>query len=298
MIYNHRLDTFIKVADEGSFSRAAEAMYISPTAVIKQISKLEAELNVQLFVRTHRGTILTESGKSLYNDVKYLISYCSDSIKRAKKAMLDTDNTIRIGMSLITPSQFLIDLWPKISEECHGIKFKLVPFENTPESAKEILQNLGQNIDVVAGWYDNDFLRSRACAALELSREPVRCAVPVGHRLACKDKLYMEDLYRENLMLNRLVWNSCLNELCDDLIRHHSGEKIIEFEFYDVSVFNQCENDNAVLLTFDAWKNVHPLLKTLPVEWDYVVPFGLLHSPAPAPTVQRFLEVAKTVLKP
>ena len=53
-MYNPQIETFLKVADAGSFSKASEQMYISPTAVIKQINLLENELNLQLFVRTHR----------------------------------------------------------------------------------------------------------------------------------------------------------------------------------------------------------------------------------------------------
>ena len=41
-MYNPQLDTFIHVADAGSFNRAAEESYITPTAVIKQINLLEA----------------------------------------------------------------------------------------------------------------------------------------------------------------------------------------------------------------------------------------------------------------
>ena len=64
-MYNPQLDTFIRVADAGSFNKAAEQAFITPTAVIKQINLLETELDVQLFVRTHRGLKLTEAGKSL-----------------------------------------------------------------------------------------------------------------------------------------------------------------------------------------------------------------------------------------
>lgn len=64
-MYNPQLDTFIKVADVGSFSKATVELYIMPTAVIKQINSLEKELNLQLFVRTHRGITLTPEGKSL-----------------------------------------------------------------------------------------------------------------------------------------------------------------------------------------------------------------------------------------
>ena len=38
LMYNHQLDTFIQVADAGSFSKAAEALFISSTAVMKQIN--------------------------------------------------------------------------------------------------------------------------------------------------------------------------------------------------------------------------------------------------------------------
>lgn len=43
-MYNPLLDTFISIADSGSFSKAAEKLFISPTAVIKQINILENDL--------------------------------------------------------------------------------------------------------------------------------------------------------------------------------------------------------------------------------------------------------------
>lgn len=47
-MYNHQLDTFIQVAEVGSFSKAAAALYITPTAVIKQMNLLEATVGVPL----------------------------------------------------------------------------------------------------------------------------------------------------------------------------------------------------------------------------------------------------------
>ena len=63
MMYNPQLDTFICVVEAGSFSKAAEELYISAPAVIKQINSLENSLNLQLFERTHRGLIITEAGR-------------------------------------------------------------------------------------------------------------------------------------------------------------------------------------------------------------------------------------------
>lgn len=63
-LYNPQLDTFLCVAEAGSFSKAAEKMYIIPTAVIKQINLLEGNLGVMLFTRSHRGLTLTEAGRA------------------------------------------------------------------------------------------------------------------------------------------------------------------------------------------------------------------------------------------
>ena len=60
-MYNHQLETFIRVADAGSFNKAAEESYITPTAIIKQINLLEDSLGVKLFERTRRGLTLTKS---------------------------------------------------------------------------------------------------------------------------------------------------------------------------------------------------------------------------------------------
>ena len=64
-MYNRQLDTFLKVAELGSFSKAAEALYITPSAVIQQINNLEQSLQVNLFIRTKRGTHLTPAGEYL-----------------------------------------------------------------------------------------------------------------------------------------------------------------------------------------------------------------------------------------
>ena len=294
-MYNPQLETFLCVAESGSFNKAAEKLYISPPAVIKQINLLEESLGLQLFVRSHRGLQMTKAGQSLLQDARYIIQYCKDSVTRARNAVQETDNVIRIGTSAMTPAQVLVDLWPKVQRFCPDIKFQLVPFENTPENAREILGNLGRNIDVVAGIFDETMLRLRQCAGLELSREPICCAVSVHHRLAQKDKLTLDDLYGEKLMLMHRDWSHYVDLLRDDLWKNHPQIQIEDFNFYDVSVFNQCENNNCVLMAIENWRYAHPLLKVLPVDWSYTIPFGLLHAPNASPVVRRFLEAVRRV---
>ena len=294
-MYNPQLETFLRVADAGSFNKAASERYITPTAVIKQINLLEDSLGVKLFDRSHRGLTLTPAGRSLYQDAKYIIQYCRDSVTRAKNAMQEDSNVIRIGSSPMTPAQLLMGLWAKINERHPDIKFQIVPFENTPENAREILGNLGNHIDVIGGIFDETMLDLRSCAGLELSREPFCCAVSIHHRLAVKDKLQLSDLYRERLMLMHRGWSHYVDQLRDDLWQFHPQIQIVDFDFYNVDVFTRCENTNDVLLAISGWANVHPLLKVIPVEWAHSIPYGILHSPTPTPTVQRFLDAAKAL---
>lgn len=196
-MYDPRLETFLTVADSGSFNKSAEKLYITPTAVIKQINLLETSIDVKLFDRTHRELKLTKAGKSLYQDTKYIIQYCKDSVVRAKNSMEENTNVIRIGTSPMTPAQLLMQMWPKIKEICPDMKFKIVPFENTPENAREILANLGQNIDIIGGIFDERMLEYRNCAGLELSREPFCCSVIKESVITLQSVLLLQTKWRK-----------------------------------------------------------------------------------------------------
>lgn len=119
---------------------------------------------MKLFERTHQGLALTKAGKSLYQDTKYIIQYCRDSVTRAKNAMQEDAVVIRIRTSPMTPAQLRMQLWPKIQVRCPDLKFEIIPFENTPENAREILANLGRNTDVIGGIFDETMPGVRSCA--------------------------------------------------------------------------------------------------------------------------------------
>ena len=77
------------------------------------------------------------------------------------------------------------------------MKFQLTTFENTPENARKILANMGQNIDVIAGVFDETMLKLRGCARTEISRKPFCIAVSIHHRLDKKEKVTLNDLAGE-----------------------------------------------------------------------------------------------------
>jgi LysR family transcriptional regulator, nitrogen assimilation regulatory protein len=61
-----QLETFVKVAELGSFSKAALILNIAQPALSRQVRLLETELRENLLLRTGRGVVLTEAGKRLY----------------------------------------------------------------------------------------------------------------------------------------------------------------------------------------------------------------------------------------
>ena len=296
-MYNLQLETFIVVADLGSFNKAAEALYITPPAVTKQINLLENDLGLQLFIRTHRGLTLTEAGKSLYKDAKYIIQYCKDSVERAKKAMEEKDNVIRVGTSPMTPAAPVVEAWSKVRGNYPDIRLQMIPFMNSQENARGILKNLGTNIDIVGGIFDETMLELRQCQGMELSRQRICCAVSVNHRLAEKEILTVQDLYGERFLMMHRGWSRYVDELREDIWKNHPQIQVVDFDLYSMEIFNQCENSNGILMAVENWKEAHPLLKIIPVEWKYTIPYGILYSTEPSELVKRFLKAIKKQYK-
>lgn len=138
-------------------------------------------------------------------------------------------------------------------------------------------------------------LTLRGCSALELVRVPICCAVSIYHPLAQKKRLSVEDLHGQKLMLMKRNWSKYTDQLRDDFWANHLEVEIVDFSFYNLEAFNRCGHDNVLMMAVPQWAGVHPLLKILPVDWNYTIPFGLLHSPAPTDTVRRFLQTMQQV---
>ena len=61
---------YLEIAKSGSFSGAARQLYLSPQALMKQISKVEDEIGFQIFNRTSRGVTMTAAGEKLISYLK------------------------------------------------------------------------------------------------------------------------------------------------------------------------------------------------------------------------------------
>ena len=110
-MFNSHLTAFVCVADSGSFNKAAEKMFISSTAVMKQINALEKHLEMKLFDRTNHGITLTPAGKVIYRHAKMLFEYSKKAVEEARRETKGKNGLFRVGTSLLNPCRPFMDLW-------------------------------------------------------------------------------------------------------------------------------------------------------------------------------------------
>lgn len=292
-MFNSQLPVFVCVADCGSFTKAAEKLYISPTAVMKQMNALEAHLNLKLMDRTRHGIHLTPAGEVIYKDAKFLFDYSRRSIEHARQAMNIRDTTFCVGTSLLNPAKPFMDLWYRVNRAFPNYKLHLVPFEDDHRGILKEIASLGEKFDFLVGVCDSKLWLDQ-CKMLPLGQYKKMCAVSRDHPLAKKKRLKITDLYGQTLMMVKAGDSQTNDFIRNDLQRNHPQIRIEDTaQFYDISVFNRCAETRNVLLSLECWQDVHPALVTLPVDWDYSITYGLLYALDAPEDVQRFVRAVK-----
>lgn len=286
-MYNVQLETYVQVVETGSFRKAAEIMFISTTAVIKQINLLEDRLGVKLLERTHRGIILTDAGRVFYEDAKYMISYSAHAIARAKNAAAG-HQIVRIATSVLTDKTLLNRILAVAREMLPELRCQMVPFENTPGVANSLMNHIGEQVDIIIAMCE--MRESRTYAVQPVSYEPLVIAVPNNHPLAEKRFLRAEDLHGYEMILFSRGFNSDIDILRDDLEQNHPQIRLLDVPFMDLHVFNRADWENVAMIAVEPWKNVHPGLKYIPVDWNYTVPFGMLFAHTPSEETRKFID--------
>lgn len=291
------VETFITVAEQGSFLRAARERYITPASVMNQINKLEAEIGVPLLTRTNQGTQLTAAGRAFYEDAKALVAQAQQAADHARAVAEQAQQVIRIGTSILRPCKMLIDLWMQLDEDTQHLAFRIVPFEDDPASMAAMLDSLGDTIDCFVGPCDSQEWQKR-CNILVLRQGPCCIAVPRKHRLAKKERLTWRDLDGETLMLVKRGSSPVLDRLRDDIEQHHPQISLRDTpHFYDTAVFNDCEQAGCLMETLDIWQDVHPSLVTLPMDWPYVMPYGVIYAKDARPAMRHLSEALQRLLQ-
>ena len=95
-----RLYEFLVLSKLLSYSKAADALYISQSVLTKHIQELEKELGCQLLARTTHGVALTEAGRVLEKEAPELINKCDSTLRRLRSRNAWSQGSVRIGIAL------------------------------------------------------------------------------------------------------------------------------------------------------------------------------------------------------
>lgn len=291
-MYNHQLAAFLQVVDSGSFHKAAEGLYISSTAVIKQVNALEKHLDLKLLDRTNHGVTLTPPGEVIYRHAKAIIDYSDKAVQEARLLAAEVDTTFCVGTSILNPCKPFMDLWYQLCHRLPGFKLHIVPFEDDHQGILGEISALGEKFDFLIGACDSRQWLDR-CNFLPLGVYHHCVAVPREHPLARKERLTIEDLYGQTLMMVKRGDSSSVDQV-RTFVEAHPAITIEDTpQFYDMEVFNRCVKTRQPLMTLDCWSEVHPSLVTLPVDWKFTIPYGILYTLHPDRDTLDFIQLVK-----
>ena len=139
-----QLEAFAAVAEEGSFSKAAKALFLTQPTVSAHISSLEKELGVRLFIRNTKEVNLSEDGKILYGYAKQMIILQKKIETTYDQTRKDGSHCIHIAASSV-PSQYLLpQILARFSEKYPQEHFKSME----TDSAKVVEQVVNGNVDI------------------------------------------------------------------------------------------------------------------------------------------------------
>lgn len=279
-MYNHQLDAFIHVARLGSFSKAAEAFYVTPSAIIQQINNLEKELGARLFLRSKKGVRLTPAGEYLLAESQMFIKKSMEICEQVRQIENAQRAQICVGTDLLHKMRLFGPLWQRFKEAF-------------PESNLEIVDTTGlqriRQVDLVECVQDGEPWQ-RGLGFLELSRMPIVLAAPRGSAAAARERLTMESLRGETVVTIRRGMSAELDRLGDDL--RAQGTHVIEVEEYGLSVFSMCEVSGYFLQLPACWGDLYGGMTILPCDWDYALPYGFFYKHEPDGILKAFIDFA------
>lgn len=285
--------TFIVVVEEGSFAKASEKLFISTTAIMKEMNSLEKDLDIKLLNRSNNGITLTSAGKIIYERGKKLLEEEIDIKNAAKLEDNRYKTTFCVGTSLLNPAKPFLDLWYKYNDEFKDYKLHLVPFNDDNNTVDNEISLLGIKFDFLIGVCDSNSWLDK-CNFLKLGEFKKMIAVSRNNSLSKKELLTLDDLKGHTLMMIK-EGDSKVNDNIRYYLNKYYPDILIEDTktHYDMSTFNECAESDKLLLNIECWSDVHPGIVTIPVKWDFNIPYGIMYSKNSEDDVIKFIEILK-----
>ncbi|MGV9771857.1 LysR family transcriptional regulator [Streptosporangium sp. NPDC003464] len=185
---------FVAVAEELSFTRAAERLFISQPALSKQIRQLEELMRVRLFDRDRRTVRLTAPGEALLPAARRLLQQWDEAQQAVDAAVAAEASRLTVGMSTSVGRGLLGTLRERFTERRPACDLRLRQVNWTDPTA-----GLAEGeVDVAFVWLPfpgQDDLNIRVVA-----REPRWVAFRHDHWLAGRDEVAFAELLEENFL--------------------------------------------------------------------------------------------------
>ncbi len=193
----HQLRYFVTVAQEGTFTRAAERLYLAQPSLSEQIRKLEGELGCPLFERLGRTLAVTSAGEALLPHAQRILF----EVEQARLRVQDVRGLRRGRLSIGVLPSAGARLLPRFLAEFRRRhpRVDVVLREDNVSAELEDLVN--------SGFLDLAIIRLPArrpgLAARLLVREPMVLLMPPGHRLAGRRALTLREVALEPFVAMR-----------------------------------------------------------------------------------------------
>ena len=278
-----QLETFIQVADNLNFARAAEVLNMTQSAVSRQIHSLEEELGVKLFLRTTRTVTLTPAGVGFLEDAKKVVNTLKVATAKAAKSAGSSIQVVTIGCG----SEADLDLLGKILTKTRVSMPEVHPFVKVIPH-RSILSLFSQgDIDVLCGFRD-DVPKISDVSYREIADISICCALPDDLFLSEKSEISESELYSGNLILCNALPSKAV------AIQEQIASHILPEKTY------MCENLHATLAMIRAGYGftITPKIefsgvKCVPLTGTKSLSYGLFYkSDSPTAVLKKFLEAA------
>ncbi|MBO6520133.1 MAG: LysR family transcriptional regulator [Rhodospirillales bacterium] len=119
------METFARVVESGSFSRAARDLHMTPSAVSKMIGRLEDRLGVRLLSRTTRKLSLTEEGRAFYQRVTPILAEVEEAEETVSLSTAEARGVLKVNTSTAFGQYQVVPLIPNMLEKYPNLQVQL-----------------------------------------------------------------------------------------------------------------------------------------------------------------------------
>lgn len=186
-----RMITFAHAVREGSFSRAAERLGVSQSAVSQKIAKLEVELGAPLLIREREGLRLTASGQDVFEMADQMLTLSAAMDERIADMSRLEDGHLTIIANSPRPALGAIGAFKAYYPGVH-ITFRLWDWTSSMRLVRE------RQCDIA---FLTEPSRIGACVTREVSRDAYVVYLPPQHPLCAKREISLSDLASETVLL-------------------------------------------------------------------------------------------------